>query len=50
MILGYIILGIFLLFFGWCLSIWWALNKWLVIGAIIIVYLVIMGDVYSVFK
>ena len=39
--MGYIILGIFTLFLGWCLKMWWVFNKWIAISIPISIILIL---------
>ena len=38
----YIILGVFVIFYLWCLKIWWNFNKWIAISGPIIFLLIML--------
>lgn len=40
--LGYIFFGISFILFGWCLTVWWAFNKYLAIGIPVSIILVLI--------
>ena len=40
--MGYIILGIIILFIGWCLKMWWVFCKWIAIAIPISLILILI--------
>lgn len=44
-ILGYIIIGLITLLYGWALTVWWRFNKWIAIAIPLMFILLLIASV-----